>query len=220
MTFGVQIEKEILSLYSGAGIKERFHVYIRLKTCPFREIEKYVPKRGKVLDLGCSHGILSNWLALSSMDRRVIGIDYSEEKIHIAQICRTDSDRVFFSVGDICQLNRDENYNAIVISDVLYLVPFNVQEGIIRTCYEILEPGGVLVIKEIDTIPFYKYLFNYLQETVSVKVLGITKGRQFFFRGRDEYLDICKGFGFSAQAYKVDKGYLHPHIIYVAEKQK
>ncbi len=81
-----------------------------------------------------------------------------------------------------------------------------------------LEPRGVLVIKETDKTPFYKYVFNYLQETISVKVLGITKGQQFFFRGRNEYLDICKKIGFSAQAHKVDKGYLYPHIVYVAEK--
>ena len=39
----------------------RGHIYIRYKTCPFGKIEAYIPKEGKILDLGCGFHFTEKW---------------------------------------------------------------------------------------------------------------------------------------------------------------
>ena len=51
-------------------------IYFKLRPLiiPFDIIEKHVPKKGTIVDLGCGFGIFANFLAIQSDDRKVIGI--------------------------------------------------------------------------------------------------------------------------------------------------
>ena len=61
-------------------------VYFKLRSLivPFEIIEKYVPKEGIVVDLGCGFGSFTNFLAIQSTNRKVIGIDLNEKRILLA----------------------------------------------------------------------------------------------------------------------------------------
>ena len=60
--------------------------------------------------------------------------------------------------------------------DVLYLIRPEKQEIILTKSYSALEKGGFLIIKEMDTKPSWKYLWNLIQETAAVKIIGLTLG--------------------------------------------
>jgi len=51
-----------------------------------------------------------------------------------------------------------------------------------------------------------------------VRLLGITMGRRFYFRGEDEWTKLLSSQGFSTHMVRLDSGYLHPHVLYVGEK--
>ena len=52
-----------MDIYKYSSLLTRLHVWIRVKTCPFLEIEKLIPKDGQIIDYGCGHGVFSHILS-------------------------------------------------------------------------------------------------------------------------------------------------------------
>ncbi|MGB3863897.1 MAG: hypothetical protein WA915_17620, partial [Candidatus Aminicenantaceae bacterium] len=100
----------------------------------------------------------------------------------------------------------------------LYLIPYDKQELILQKCYQSLQPGGILIIKEMDTAPRWKYAWNLFQETFAVKLIGFTLGERFYFQSQKDYKGILQRIGFSVKPVPLDKGYWYPHIVYVCTK--
>ena len=108
--------------------------------------------------------------------------------------------------------------DVITLVDVLYLIPYDKQKIILQKCHQSLPQGGTLIIKEMDTRPRWKYVWNLLQETLAVKLIGFTLGERFFFRSQGEYLKILGQIGFTVKPVQLDKGYWYPHIVYICKK--
>ena len=111
------------------------------------------------------------------------------------------------------------DYDVIVISDVLYLIPFQQQEQILRQCFKELSRNSLLLIKEMDTRPHGKYLLNLIQETLAVKILKFTQGDSFFFRSSSEYKNRLLKIGFEVKVIRLDNNQIYPHIIYICKKE-
>ncbi len=82
-------------------------------------IEKYysfiIPKKSKVLEIGCGTGELLN----STDPSYGVGIDFSENMISVAR--KQFPDLVFF-VDDIEELKLDEKFDYIILSDLLHIL--------------------------------------------------------------------------------------------------
>ena len=57
-----------------------FYDFLRKAILPLDEIDKNLPKEGKVFDLGCGEGVISKYLA-NNKTRIVIGIDSNRERL-------------------------------------------------------------------------------------------------------------------------------------------
>jgi 2-polyprenyl-6-hydroxyphenyl methylase/3-demethylubiquinone-9 3-methyltransferase len=207
----------IFRLYDKAGILTRVYVRIKLRICPVLALESYLPKEGKILDLGCGVGIFSNILSLLSPARKVEGIDADSNKIKAAGAASGGRGNLTFSARRMEDF-RGSGYDAIVISDALYLVPYARQEEVLKNCFSGLSDKGVLLIKEVDKRPLWKFIFNLVQETLAVRVLRFTKAGGFFFRSRSEYESLLSGIGFKVEVLSLDKGFAYPHIAYLCRK--
>ena len=53
---------------------------------PFVKLEALVPKAGFIIDLGCSHGLLANFLGLTSSEREILGVEMNENRLKFANI--------------------------------------------------------------------------------------------------------------------------------------
>src|SRR5665647_209831 len=73
-----------------------------------------------------------------------------------------------------------------------------------------LAPGGLLVVKEMGTGPRWKYRWNTWQETLSVRVLGITAGSSFDFVAPAVMAGWLHDLGLTATTQRLDRGRLHP----------
>ena len=121
---------------------------------------------------------------------------------------------------DITHLNLSEQYDAIVASDIFYLVPPDMYARIIEDISKALVEGGIFILKEMDRRPLWKYWINYLQETIMVKLIHFTRGVNIFFMDSKfcEPLFIKNGLTFEKKA--VHLSYCYPHIYYIGRKIK
>jgi 2-polyprenyl-6-hydroxyphenyl methylase/3-demethylubiquinone-9 3-methyltransferase len=215
----MNVWEEIFTLYKDIPIQHKIHIFLRIKLSPFEEIIKFIPNEGEIIELGCGHGVFSNLMALTSERRSILGIDIDRDKIEIAKsTVKKNRKGIKFQYGNIIDM-QFHTCQAIVIIDVFYLLPFEVQEKLLQTCFEKLNPYGKLIIKEVDTTPVWKYWMVRIEEFLAVKVLNITKGDDCYFRGSKEFVLLLSKFGFNVRTIRLNKG-IAPHILYVCEKKK
>ena len=209
--------KDIFSLYGESGLVTRSYLRIKLKICPLVLLVSLFPKEGKIIELGCGSGLFANILAIGSNKRQIVGADMDENKIALAERTKDPLASIEYTAGKIVTMDYPTG-EVFSLIDVLYLIPYDAQEVILRKCADALAPKGMLVIKEMDTRPRWKYIWNYCQETLAVKIIGFTLGERFYFRSRENFENLLKGLGFSVNTVRLDKGYWYPHIAYVCTR--
>lgn len=210
--------REILALYADSSLLTRAHVRVRWATCPFAAVAAELPAAGRILEIGCGHGLLSNLLALGSADRVVHGIDVDPGKLDAARgaAVRGDLSATFDPTsGDKLPAGP---WDAVVIVDVLYLLVAAAQAEVIGACAERLAPGGTLVVKEMALTPRWKARWNELQETAAVRLLHITAGQELTFLPPSELAAAMTDAGLTVRERPLHRGYPHPHHLLVGRR--
>jgi 2-polyprenyl-3-methyl-5-hydroxy-6-metoxy-1,4-benzoquinol methylase len=210
---------QVLALFDHAPKRDRLHVRGRFRTCPVAVIDAEVPRRGRVLEVGCGHGLVSAYLAVSAHEREVTGVDIDARKIAVASHAQSHVDHAdvhlaFHHLEAGAPLPEGE-WDAIVIVDVLYLLDDPAERALLAATVDRLAEHGVLVIKETDVVPRWKHLLAKAQEVVSTKILRITAGSALSFTPVAVLADQLRGLGLDVVTRPVDKGYLHPHALVV-----
>ena len=212
-----------VSLFAPADRGTRWHTRLRWWWCPFPAIDAEVPRAGDVLEVGCGHGLLSLYLGVRSPARRVTGVDIDarkiEEAVRAAGWLRPGEAEVRFETVAPGYVPTGE-WDAIVVADVLYLLPAAEQERLIVAAASALRPGGVVVLKEMGLEPRWKATWNRLQETLATKVVGITDsvGAGLTFVPPETMAGWLRDAGLSASHHRVDHGYPWPHHLVVGRR--
>ncbi len=216
--------RRLLSLYRGSPSAVRLHTALRWASCPFPAVEAVVPPRGRILEVGCGHGLLSLFLAMSGPARRVHGVDVDQAKVDAARSAagRLGSREAEVSFDTVARGWRPhDRVDAVVIADVLYLLEPAEQRRLLSACAGCLGPGGVLVVKEVATEPAWKFRWNQVQETLSTRVLGITAGGDgLHFVPPSTMAGWLGGEQLGVESRAVDRGYPWPHHLLVARRPR
>lgn len=210
---------DALSLFSGLPFKERFHVRARELSAPLHAVAERVPA-GRVADIGCGHGLLAAHLALGRPDRSVLGVDPDERKIAWAREALGSLPNVELRIGRVQELSPglDGALDAVVIADVIYLLPVSAWGDFLSACRRLLKPGGRLLLKEVEARWSWKYLKILAQENVMVRMLGRTQSSGALNlrpRAFTEALLRERGFA-SIQTIDLSRGYSTPHVLFDA----
>lgn len=137
---------KLLKLYP--GIKNKIFVFFKWLIFPFENIEKYLPKQGEIVDIGCGEGVLSIYLSYKERKRYVYGIDFDKDKIVLAKKAGQGFKNLEFKISDA--LSWDKRIDGLVISDTFHHFPRKTQELFLKKAATLLKKRGVLVIKEIN----------------------------------------------------------------------
>lgn len=193
--------------------------YIRKLTIPFNQIEQYVPKKGKILDVGCGHGTFSRMLAQKFPKTKILGVDPSDHKIAIAKSKSSNIPNATYKISYLKDI--DSAFDCIVIMDVLYLMPNNEKNQTLKLCLKLLKKNGLLLICEIVSKPSLMFKLSYLEEIIMVKILKYTysdKEKMFFLDTKD-YLKMIRDAGFKTITYERLRAILpYQRIMYIAKK--
>jgi 2-polyprenyl-6-hydroxyphenyl methylase/3-demethylubiquinone-9 3-methyltransferase len=180
------------------------------------EVVARAPELGRLLEVGCGHGLFANACALRSGELQVLGLDPSPAKIRAALASVGARSNVRFREGRLESLGEG-GFDCVAILDVLYLVPRAQWPEFLRSCRDALRPGGQLLLKEVAPRPRWKFYRCLLQETLSVKLLGLTLGGAFAFAGPSELRGVLEAAGFSqVKTTDLGRGYMTPHVLYEA----
>ena len=124
--------------------------YVKIKLMlerNFEDIIRYVPAQGTIYDLGCGYGYLTTLLAMQGRHRNVVGVDYDDEKVQVAQTGYYDGGNLSFATGDLMQYAPQPS-DCFIIKDVLHYMPIKAQERLLNGCATMLNSGGVIIVRD------------------------------------------------------------------------
>jgi len=221
----IDVASAVWSFLEPLPLLWRLHQLYRARAFPIRRLLDYLPPaRGDgqpvtVLDLGCGQGV---FLALAKQlrpDVELIGLDLSESKIESARkaFAAAHIPVKELAVRDVAEM-PPHSADFISILDVLYLVPLDKWERVLQRCFSCLKPGGTLVLKEMNPAVRAKFLLLLFEETLAVRVLGLTLGSKFTFPDRSHVRALLERVGFAVNEVPLDSGYYAPHHLWVGAK--
>jgi 2-polyprenyl-3-methyl-5-hydroxy-6-metoxy-1,4-benzoquinol methylase len=208
----------VLAAYDDLGWGDRFHVAVRWRSCPFPAVEARVPRAGRVLDVGCGHGLFALYLAARAPDRAVVGVDVDAAKLVSARRAAARAGlQVDFAeaVGGALPAGP---WDAVTVVDVLYLLGPAAALDLVARAAAAVAPGGTLVVKEIDTRPRWKYQLTRLQEVVATRVTRITEGAGVAFVPPDDIAAAMTAAGLSVTRHPLGRRSVHPHLLLVGRR--
>jgi 1-acyl-sn-glycerol-3-phosphate acyltransferase len=206
-------------LFKGPVLEWYMKVKLRLEN-NYAQFDKLIPKKGNILDVGCGYGFLSNMLGFVSAERTIIGLDYDEEKISIAQHGYMKGNNVAFVQANALEYFYPENYNdAIVISDVLHYLQPAEQVQLIEQSIKSLTDAGVLILRDGMKEQVKAHRGTRLTEWFSTKILGFNKtsGTGLSFLSSDLIYKMAEKY--KLQLSVLEKGKYTSNVIFVLKKQ-
>lgn len=209
-----ELRQQLSDLYTRSAI-ERVYAALKFSILPFEQVAQYLPPEGRILEVGCGYGYVSNYLSLENPRRQVVGNDTAVDRVEVAKRTIGSRANIEFIAGD-CREMPDEGFDGVVITDVLHHVPYDQQEPILRDVYRKLKPGGVLVMRETDIKFRLRYfLFNYLLELLLY--YGVEKAN---FRKAEAWRQMLRRVGFTVQQ-SIPNPRFFPYItvLFVCAKQ-
>lgn len=153
--------------------------YCRIKVAlegNYRDFESVLPKKGKIVDVGCGYGFLPLMLGFMGKDREITGLDYDEEKISIAANCVSRTGKINFIHADVTQFEFT-NADAFIISDILHYLEPAQQISLIERCVSRLNENGVMIIRDADADKAKRHLGTRYTEFFSTNS-GFNKTRE------------------------------------------
>ena len=199
--------------FGGYPAGHRVHILIRYFTCPFLRTVEDIPMNARVLEVGAGHGLYAR-LIVEERAREVIAVDPDLRKSFLP----SPSPKIRKIAGyDDCIRGA---FDVVVVYDVAYRMPPDVQRAFFTRAFERLVPGGTLVFKDLEG-GRWKTKWATFQEWLSDNFLHITAGQGLTYPTREEVGAMLRAIGFvDFRARDIDRGYPHPHIIYTARKPR
>jgi 1-acyl-sn-glycerol-3-phosphate acyltransferase len=212
------IKFKLYNTYRYKGPVLEWYLRIKLKIENYYGIfHSLIPENASVLDLGCGYGFLCYSLQFLSQNRTITGVDYDEEKIAIADHSYLKSDRLEFLNCDINAFNF-ARYDVIIIADVLHYLEIPQQQKLLLKCFESLNAGGKIIIRDGDADLKQRHAGTKLTEFFSVRILKFNKSQNNLnFVSGKSLTDFAHKHNFVTET--IDQGKLTSNVIFVMTKQ-
>jgi SAM-dependent methyltransferase len=199
--------------FRGYPLAHRLHIAIRFLTCPFERTLDVIPAGARVLEIGAGHGVYS-CLVAAERGGQVVALDPDLRK-SLLPPASANIRKVAGFDGAI-----RGTFDAVVLYDILYLIPRSDRRALLARVLERLRPGGIFVLKDMDPRSHLKTSWGRAQEWLNTTFLGVTAGSGFVHDPPAEVAALLSDIGFvDFEARRVDRGYPHPHILYTARRR-
>lgn len=185
-------------------LRSRLYVFIRNFLLPAEKIEKYIPHKGKIIDVGCGFGYNTIYFALKDNRRMIVGYDLDKNKIEEAKKASKGIKNVSFKVKDLIKDHSLKRCDSVYLLDVVHHLPKNTQEEVFKEIYKKLKKGGILIVKDVDDKPKLKCYFNILHDRI------FSPNDKLHFSNKEEVAKVLEDLGFK---FLERPRYIKAHII-------
>ena len=206
------IPAEIENLYGFFGFLDKIYIRLRWRLCPFLLIEKFLPRSGKIVDVGCGYGMLANVISLRYKERDVYGFDLSRKRIDIARKTIKNRRNIHFEIKHVRDLKLN-SCDAIVMSDFLHHVSYKDQEHLIRQACSKLKKKGIMIIQDVDKRPLWKYLFAANLDRI------LNCFPRLYYRDVKSWKNMLERNNFNVSPIKADMKLPLPDVLLICKKK-
>ncbi|MDP2632577.1 MAG: class I SAM-dependent methyltransferase [Candidatus Curtissbacteria bacterium] len=116
---------------------------------PLKEIDRLIPRKGRIVDLGCGEGVTAKYLA-HIKSRTIIGVDNNKKRLQ-----KSTLKNLQFKLADIRKYPL-KKADTVIFSDVLHHLSYVDQKVLLAKVAKALKKNRLLLIKEIDTKEFVR----------------------------------------------------------------
>jgi cyclopropane fatty-acyl-phospholipid synthase-like methyltransferase len=170
--------------------------------------------RGRVLSLGCGHGLVERYLAEINPWVTVEGVDLDHGRVAVALATQHRSPRVTVHVADATRLEHRGAYGAALAIDLFHHVAYGEHSAIARAAHRSLEPGGVFLVKEMATTPRRQYLWNRFHDRI------VAGAEPIYCREPEDMAAVLEGVGFEVEGIRrLRRLRLYPQYLVRARKR-
>lgn len=152
--------------------------YVRIKWMlekkHFAYYDQLINDRQKIYDLGCGYGYLSYYLHYRNQHRQIIGVDYDQDKVDVANNCIKQNSGLIFLSNDI-RVQKIEKCDVVFLNDVLHYLPFKDQQDMLQNIEVNLNENGIIFIRDGLSENLKSHKRTKFTETLSTKVFGFNK---------------------------------------------
>jgi 1-acyl-sn-glycerol-3-phosphate acyltransferase len=204
-------------IYKGPVLEWYMRIKTRLEN-NYEMFDKLVPREARILDIGCGYGFMAYMLHFVSSSRHITGIDYDAEKIATANNCYMKNDQLQFYATDALSFDF-ENYDAIILADMLHYLQPQEQEALIAKCCAHINPDGMVIIRDGNEELAERHKGTRLSEFFSTRVVGFNKtaGEKLSFLSASFVHRMADENGFSCR--EIDNTRLTSNIVFILTRK-
>jgi uncharacterized protein (DUF2062 family)/trans-aconitate methyltransferase len=192
----------------------------------------FLPPEGRLLDLGCGRGIVFA-LVMGAREQWGKGkypegwepppprltFHGIEGRPKVAEAAREAlGDKAGIDTGDL----RTADYlqaDAILLLDVLHYLPAADQEAVLSKAVSVLQPGGVLLLRDADAASGWRFTATRAQERISA-LLRRHWGQRFHYRTAAEWSDLLTGLGLAVDLQPMGMGTPYSNVLLAGRKSE
>ncbi|MCD6567100.1 MAG: class I SAM-dependent methyltransferase [Bacteroidales bacterium] len=186
---------------------------LRSMICPFDRIIQSIPERdGELLDIGSGYGTFCFILSKKRPGMKIIGVEMDKKRVNIANSRIIDSQNLEFICDDILNLSTSKRFDVITCVDLIHHIPMEDHLFVFRKINELLKDNGLLIVKDMDDKPFYKYLWNCMHDLLMARRMTT------YYIPKRDMVKILGGNGFVIEYAKDIPNFLYAHYLVVCKR--
>lgn len=191
--------------YIYKGPVEEWYVRIKVKMEKnYQLFDSLIPSTASITNIGCGYGTLDYMLAMLSPSRQILGIDYDEDKIDVANASFLKRDNINFVYANALEYDLPKS-DVIILCDILHYMSLNDQQFLIEKCAKSLNKGGLMIVRDANTNKKEGQKLTNLSELFSTRILKFNKIKQdLCFISAEQMYTLANRCGLSVESFDND----------------
>ena len=202
-------------IYKGPVVEWYIRIKVKMER-NYRLFNRLIPAQGQITDIGCGFGPLCYMLSMLSEARDILGIDYDEDKIALAQHGWLRNEHLQFRHGNALEYPLPES-DVFILNDMLHYMSYEHQRTLLLKCADRLRSQGMIIIRDGNSANTSKHRLTRFTELLSTRIFNFNRtAGELHFTTETQLREIAVTCGMNVEIIPNDK--YTSNTIYIFRK--